>query len=161
MPGSLTSAEGEVRYIFNQAGEMLRIENHDGNNYIVQAEIVYNGLGQRIQAVGVVQGVAMTNTYTLDGTFGRPLAVSNSTGTTLILYGQYALGEYVLNAPAGGQWQYYLGDGELSVRQLTHSAGKVTLTRTYAPYGLLLQAEGRGDALYGYAGGQSGTARRR
>ena len=99
----------------------------------------------------------MAVTYTLDGAFGQPLVVASDAATTLILYGKYAIGEYKLNAAPAEAWQYYLGDGELSVRQLADSDGNIGLTRTYAPYGRLLAKEGDGAALFGYAGGQAGV----
>ena len=158
VPGSLTPDEGEVRYTFNQAGQMTQIENHDGSDYVVQANVGYDGLGQRVLGITVVEGVPMTVTYTLDGILGQPIMIANPLETTLILYGQYGLGEYKLNAPAGEQWQYYLGDEQLSVRQLTDGDGNVTLTRTYGPYGVMLAQAGNGSALFGYAGAQSGAS---
>ena len=136
---------------------MTQIENHDGNDYVVQANVGYDGLGNRVLGTTVVEGVPMTVTYTLDGILGQPLMIANNLETTLILYGKYGLGEYKLNAPAGEQWQFYLGDGQLSVRQLTDGDGNVTLTRTYGPYGVTLAQAGNGSALFGYAGAQSGA----
>ena len=43
----------------------------------------------------------LTVTYTLDGMVGQPLVIANSAETTLILYGQYAIGEYKINAEDG------------------------------------------------------------
>ncbi|MCZ7673743.1 MAG: hypothetical protein M5U34_44835 [Chloroflexi bacterium] len=84
--------------------------------------------------------------------------IANSAETTLILYGQYAIGEYKINTENGEQWQYYLGDAHLSVRQLVDDSGMVLLARTYAPYGILLTQTGSGASLFGYAGGQSGVS---
>ncbi len=152
VPGSLTPAEGETRYSFNQANEMVQAERHNGSEYQVQAAVVYNGLQQRVQTIGYAAGATLTATYTLDGQAGLPLVVDDGQTQTLLLYGQYAIGEY------NGDWQYYLGDKELSVRQLIDGNGDLFLTRTYAPFGLLLQQTGEGNALYGYAAGQSGSA---
>ncbi|MBK7917621.1 MAG: hypothetical protein IPJ94_15440 [Chloroflexi bacterium] len=153
VPGSLTPAEGETRYSFNQANEMVQAERHDGSEYQVQAAaVVYNGLQQRVQTIGYAAGATLTATYTLDGQAGLPLVVDDGQTQTLLLYGQYAIGEY------NGDWHYYLGDKELSVRQLIDGNGDLFLTRTYAPFGLLLQQTGEGNALFGYAAGQSGSA---
>ena len=56
-----------------------------------------------------------------------------------------------MQATAGEQWQYYLGDADLGVRQLVSQDGLIILARTYAPYGILLAQEGSGTALFGYA----------
>ena len=100
----------------------------------------------------------MTVTYTLDGMVGQPLVIANSAETTLILYGRYAIGEYKVQAAAGEQWHYYLGDAELSVRQLVDGSGLVLLARTYAPFGILLAQAGSGVSLFDYAGGQAGVS---
>ncbi|MFO7680765.1 MAG: hypothetical protein R6X34_12010 [Chloroflexota bacterium] len=107
-----------------------------------------NGAGYQVQAVGAT----LTATYTLDGQRGLPLVVDDGQTQTLLLYGQYTIGEY------NREWQYYLGDKELSVRQLIDGNGDLFLTRTYAPFGLLLQQTGEDNALYDYAAGQSGSA---
>jgi hypothetical protein len=107
-----------------------------------------NGAGYQVQAVGAT----WTATYTLDGQRGLPLVVDDGQTQTLLLYGQYTIGEY------NREWQYYLGDKELSVRQLIDGNGDLFLTRTYAPFGLLLQQTGEDNALYDYAAGQSGSA---
>ncbi len=156
IPVGLTPADGETRYSFNQAGQMIRIEKHDGSTYTTQADIGYDGMGNRVLGTTYIEGVPVTVTYTLDGSFGQPLVIATDAATTLILYGKYAIGEYKLNAAPAEAWQYYLGDGELSVRQLADSDGNISLTRTYAPYGILLAKEGDGAALFGYAGGQTG-----
>lgn len=77
VPGSLTPAEGETRYSFNQANEMVQAERHDGSEYQVQAAVVYNGLQQRVQTIGYAAGATLTATYTLDGQAGLPLVVDD------------------------------------------------------------------------------------
>jgi hypothetical protein len=124
----------------------------NGTAYQVQAAVVYNGLQQRVQTIGYAAGASLTATYTLDGQRGLPLVVDDGQTQILLLYGQYTIGEY------NGEWQYYLGDKELSVRQLIDGNGDLFLTRTYAPFGLLLQQTGEGNALYDYTAGQSGSA---
>ncbi|MFO7680768.1 MAG: hypothetical protein R6X34_12025 [Chloroflexota bacterium] len=92
---------------------------------------IYNGSQQRVQTIGYAAGATLTATYTLDGQRGLPLVVDDGQSQTLVLYGQYAIGEY------NGDWQYYLGDKELSVRQLIDGNGDLFLTRTYAPFAFL------------------------
>jgi hypothetical protein len=50
------------------------------------------------------------------------------------MYGSFALGEV-----GGSEWHYYLGDGRFSVRQLVDESGNLALTRSYDPFGLVLQ----------------------
>ena len=52
--GSLTEvlpngnpASGAKRYTYNAAGNLVQVEAHNGSNWDVQAEMNYNGLGQR------------------------------------------------------------------------------------------------------------------
>jgi hypothetical protein len=83
---------------------------------------------------------------------GLPLLVDNGANVTLILYGQTAVGEYAVQT---AEWRYYLGDAQLSVRQLVDESGAVTQVQTYGPYGVLLHQAGDGGGLFGYQGGQA------
>ncbi|VAW34776.1 hypothetical protein MNBD_CHLOROFLEXI01-4794, partial [hydrothermal vent metagenome] len=151
VPNGLTAANGEVRYTFNQRNLLVQIENHDGSSYLPQAEINYDGAGNRLQSVSFVLGTAMTTTYTLDSLNNRlPLALDNGTDIRTILYGLFGLGEF------SAEWTYYLGDGQFSVRQLMDSSGNIALSRTYGPFGQILQEAGSGSAIYGFAGAQAG-----
>jgi len=49
---------------------------------------------------------------------------------------------------------YFLGDALGSVRQLTNSAGEVTFTKAYDPYGNVTQTSGEGQSAFGYTGEQ-------
>jgi RHS repeat-associated protein len=51
---------------------------------------------------------------------------------------------------------YHLGDGRFSVRQLVDENGDLALTRSYDPFGLVLQETGSGEALFGFMGAQAG-----
>jgi RHS repeat-associated protein len=48
--------------------------------------------------------------------------------------------------------EYFLGDALGSVRQLTAGNGDVTLSRTYAPYGVITAANGTSQTAYGFTG---------
>ncbi len=130
----------------------MQVETHDGGSFQLQAEMVYDGNGNRLQAIAHANGSAITATYTLDSRSGLPLLVDNGTNVTMILYGQTAIGEYAVQT---AEWHYYLGDAQLSVRQLVDESGVVTLAQTYGPYGVLLHQAGDGGGLFGYQGGQS------
>jgi hypothetical protein len=51
---------------------------------------------------------------------------------------------------------YYLGDGRFSMRQLVNESGNLALTRSYDPFGVVLQEAGSGEALFGFMGAQAG-----
>ena len=141
----------KVRYTFDQRNLLIQIENHDGSNYQVQAEVMYDGGGHRLRLIAYVAGVPMTTTYTLDIVGGGlPLMADNGITGTLYLYGLFGIGEY------DTEWRYYLGDAQLSVRQLLDDSGNILMARTYDPFGLLVQQDGAGNSLYGYAGSLSG-----
>lgn len=55
------------------------------------------------------------------------MLVDNDTNVTMILYGQVAIGEYAVQT---AEWHYYLGDAQLSVRQLVDESGSVTQVQT-------------------------------
>jgi RHS repeat-associated protein len=88
-------------------------------------------------------GIPLTTTYSLDRRSGS--------SQRAILYGLFALGEV-----DGSEWHYYLGDGRFSVRQLVDENGNLALTRSYDPFGLVLQEAGSGEALFGFMGAQAG-----
>jgi RHS repeat-associated protein len=150
VPNGLTPAAGEVRYTFNQRNRLVRLESHDGNAYQLQGEARYDGDGQRVQTVAYMMGIPITTTYSLDRRSGKPLLLAGAGQETAILYGLFALGEI------GSEWHYYLGDGQFSVRQLVNENGAPVLSRTYDPFGLVLQEAGSGDALFGFRGAQGG-----
>jgi RHS repeat-associated protein len=63
------------------------------------------------------------------------------------LYGLGRLGE---EGAAG--WQYHHGDALGSVRQLTDGNGSITLSKSYRPYGEILNSAGNGSSSYGFTG---------
>ena len=65
---------------------------------------------------------------------------------------QTAVGEYAAQTAV---WRYYLGDAQLSVRQLVDGSGAVIQAQTYGPYGVLLHQAGDSGGLFGYKGGQA------
>lgn len=151
VPNGLTPAAGEVRYTYNQRNQLARIERHDGNEYLVEAEVAYDGDGRRLRTVAYVAGVPLTTTYTLDIRNGStPLVLSDGASSTYILYGLFGLGE-----AEGTAWHYYLGDAALSVRQLVGD-GDVLMSRTYGPFGNVLEQAGSGSPVFGFAASLDG-----
>ncbi|HSO13245.1 MAG TPA: hypothetical protein VLT51_12775 [Anaerolineales bacterium] len=65
----------------------MQVESHNSSNWNTQAEMDYNGLGQRLNmdAAGVIA------TYVMNG--DRPLTAESAGNTTFYLYGLDAIGE--------------------------------------------------------------------
>lgn len=102
---------------------MVQVEVHDGTSYQVQAEMVYNGMGQRLATTAHQAGQSLTSNYLLDGS--QTLAATADGQTTYYLNG---VGEYQAD------WIYYLADGTNSVR-LSDPQGQVTLTCSFTLWG--------------------------
>ena len=146
--GSLTEvlpngnvASGAKRYTYNSAGNLMQVEAHNGTGWSTQAEMAYNGLGQRLSmdAAGVISH------YVMDG--DRPLTAETSGNTTFYLYGLGAIGEKT------NVWNFALLDGLNTSHQLTDIQGEVTLSTRYTPWGDSLELHGTGNFTFGYLGG--------
>ncbi len=134
------AANGAKRYTYNTAGYLMQVEMHNGSAWSVQAEMDYNGLGQRLSmdAAGVIAH------YVIDG--NQPL-VATSENITFYLYGLGVIAEKT-NA-----WAYSLPDGMHTPRQLTNPTGGVTLAGRYTPWGDILEVYGTGNFTFGYLSG--------
>ena len=73
MPGD-SPANGASRYIYNTAGFLLKVESHDDSCWNAQAEMAYNGLGERLSMTGYAEGQSVTTQYVMDN--GRVLAAT-------------------------------------------------------------------------------------
>ena len=85
----------------------------------------------------------MTESYTLD--LNNWLTQVLADGTNTYLYGTGRIAQY----DVGGA-EYFLGDALGSVRQLTDTAGDVTLAKSYQPFGNVMQSAGTGSSSYGF-----------
>ena len=119
----------------------MQVEAHNGTSWDTQAEMAYNGLGQRLSmdAAGVIAQ------YVIDG--DRPLTAESGGNSTFFLYGLGPIGEKT------STWNFALPDGLNTPRQLTDTLGEVTLSVRYAPWGGTLDSYGTGNFTYGYLGG--------
>jgi RHS repeat-associated protein len=133
---------GAKRYSYNTAGQLVQVEAHDGSAYQVQAEMVYNGQGQRLSLTAYQGAQSLSTSYLLDG--NSLLIATADAQSTYYLPG---IGE------KKATWSYYLADGTNSVRQMADDQGAVTLTRSFSPWGELLEQAGQGDFTWGYLGG--------
>ena len=72
---------GAKRYTYDVTGNLVQVEAHNGAGWNTQAEMNYNGLGQRLSmdAAGVIAH------YVMDG--DRPLSAESAGNTTFYLYG--------------------------------------------------------------------------
>lgn len=119
----------------------MQVEAHNGSNWDVQAEMSYNGLGQRLS----MTAAGVTSQYVMDG--DRPLTAESNGNTTFYLYGPGSIGEKTTD------WSYSLPDGTNTPRQLTDNSGDITLTSRYTPWGDTLDTYGTGNFSFGYLGG--------
>ena len=140
-PGS-QPGNGAKRYSYDSAGQLVKVEAHDGTTYQPQAEMTYNGLSQRTAVSAYASGQSLTSTYILDD---QTLLSATAAGeTTYYLPG---IGEEKQD------WTYYLADGLNNTRLLTDEEGLVFLTRSYTPWGEVLEQAGSGELALGYLGG--------
>jgi len=66
--------------------------------------------------------------------------------TTYYAYGLGVLGE------KKEDWSYYLNDGLSTTRQMSDASGYVILSRSFTPWGELLELHSEGDFSWGYLG---------
>jgi len=146
-------ANGAKRYTYHTAGFLVKAEAHDGSAYQLQAEMFYNGLGQRLRMTGYALGTSVTTTYVLDlMDNARPLSATSDGNTTYYVYGLGPIAEFTT------EWSYSLPDGTNTPRQLTNDAGEITLAGRYTPWGDSLEYAGTGNFTFGYFGGLMDSA---
>jgi len=109
-----------------------------------QAEMTYDGLGNRLAMTGYADGQSASTEYVLDG--GKVLLATANTQTTAYLYGLGVIGSQT------DAWSYLLPDGLTSSRQLADANGAITQATAYTPWGDTLAVNGASLA-YGYLGG--------
>lgn len=153
-PNGNSSSTGARRYSYHPAGYLLAVEEFANAAFQPQAQMVYNGLGGRVQMQAWSGGQSATTQYALDLTSGRVLVASAGGLDTRYAYGLggAALGEQ------SATWGFGLVDGVGSIRAQTSAAGVLTLTRTYGPWGEVLAQTGTGSFTWGYFGGAMDAA---
>jgi RHS repeat-associated protein len=139
---------GARRYSYSAAGYLTQVEAHDGTAFQLQAEMAYNGLGDRLALTAHVGGESLTTEYALDLlSLSSPLAATAAAQTTFYLYGLGAIGE------DSAVFNYHLKDADRTARQLVDPAGQLTLARTFTPWGEPLEQIGTAELAFGYFGG--------
>lgn len=147
------AANGAKQYTYNTAGYLTQTKAHDGSGYQLQAEMLYDGLGQRLMMTGYALETSITTNYVLDPMqYARPLTATSAGNTTVYLYGIDPIAEFTTD------WSYSLPDGTNTPRQLTNSVGEITLSGRYTPWGDSLDYTGTGNFTFGYFGGLMDSA---
>jgi RHS repeat-associated protein len=143
-----TGLAGARRYNYSTAGYLTQVEAHDGAAFQLQAEMAYNGLGDRLSLTAFQGGGSITTEYALDLlSRSSPLAATVAGQTTLYLYGLGAIAEQ------GAAFSYYLKDADRTARQLADPTGELTLSRSFTPWGEPLEQVGETSLAFGYFGG--------
>jgi RHS repeat-associated protein len=141
-------SNGAKQYTYNSAGYLIQTKLHDGSDYQLQAEMQYDGLGQRLSMTGYAFGTSITTQYVLDPLHqSRPLLADSNGNVTAYVYGIEPIADHTT------AWAYSLTDGTGTARQLVNENGEITLTGTYTPWGDTLEYNGTGNFTFGYFGG--------
>jgi RHS repeat-associated protein len=143
--GNLTD-DGSKTYTYTQDNKLVAI-SATGLTW----SAAYNGDGARRRQS--VNGAVTTYTLDLAAPLVTVLAEQQATSNNTYLY---ALGDSPIASYDGADWTYLSGrDGLGSVRQETDASGNVLTTRSFDPYGVVMQ--GDGGSPFGYTGEQYDT----
>lgn len=145
-PGGTAPADGEIRYSYDAAGQLVEVELYVTGDYTTLATADYNGRGERARLTTWAAGTPLTITYVL--AHGPPLVADDGSQATRYLYGRGLVAEHET------AWVYDLLDGAGSVRLVVDESGAITLTRAYKPFGGLLVQSGGYETAFGYLGAQ-------
>ncbi len=144
----LTSVDS-VNYTWDANGNLLNdgvnTYAYDAANRLISvtgassaASYTYNGLGDRLTQNGIH--------YTLDLNTGLTQVLDDGTNTYT-----YGLGRI---SQSNTTTEYFMGDALGSVRQLTANNGDIVLSKSYDPYGNVIQSTGSGSSPFAYTGEQ-------
>jgi RHS repeat-associated protein len=123
-------------YVYDSANRLIAISGQQSASY------QYNGLGDRYtQTVG-----GNTTNYVLDLNAGLTQVLDD--GVNTYTYGLSRISQ------TNTETEYFLGDALGSVRQVTNTAGDITLAKSYNPYGEVTQSTGSSESIYAYTGEQ-------
>jgi YD repeat-containing protein len=142
-----SNQSGASRYTYNTAGFLVAVEKHDGTDWQDQAQMVYDGLGNRLSMTAWAGGESVTTLY--EQVDGRVLTATAGSSTTNYLYGLGPIAELTT------AWAYPLNDGTNTQRQMTDVDGAILLTTSYTPWGETLSIYYGSSRwfTYGYFGG--------
>jgi len=148
LPNAPYHTNGAKLYTYNAAGHLIKTETHDGSGYQLQAEMLYDGLGQRLSMTSYALGASVVTNYVLDPMQNaHPLTATSEGNMTVYLYGIDPIAELTTD------WSYSLPDATGTPRQLANAIGEVTLAGSYTPWGDSRGYVGTGSFTFGYFGG--------
>ncbi|HEX8967828.1 MAG TPA: RHS repeat-associated core domain-containing protein, partial [Chloroflexota bacterium] len=136
---------------YDNQGQLAAWQNAPSNPTATDS-FLYDGAGQRVEQVATSGGTTTTTTYI--GAV-EELATTGSTTSTTTTYGGLALS-------VNGALSYTLSDGLGSVSEAVTtsgaSAGSVSATQLYAPYGAVRFQSGTLPGTRGYTGQHADAA---
>jgi hypothetical protein len=97
----------------------VQVERHDGSDYELVSEMLYDGLGQRRQMTAWESGLSATTSYAVDGQRGGAVLAATTAGQTTF----YVHGPSGPLAELTTSWGFYLADGQGTTRQLADTPG--------------------------------------
>jgi len=132
---------------------------YDGENRLIAASVqtgtnpglvsyTYDADGMRTSKTSG----GVTTTFLVDKSPEHAQVVVEASGATIATYTHG--NQLISQSRTGSGTHFYLGDGQLSTRQLTSSAGLVTDTYTYDAFGVTLSSSGTNPNGYLYTGEQ-------
>jgi YD repeat-containing protein len=150
-----TTINGTINYTWDNNGNLTN--NGQGSTYAYDAEnrltalntsvytYTYDGLGDRVQQASS-SGLIV---YVLDqaGGLTQVMAETKGANTTTYLCGQARLAQQTATTT-----DYFLGDGLGSVRALADPSGKLTLQKSYDPFGQTISSSGTDSSNFDFTG---------
>ncbi len=127
--------DGQNTYTYDSANRLISVSDQS-----TMSSYRYNGLGDKLSQNG--------DNYTLDLNAGLTQVLDDGTST-------YAYGLGRISQTNNSTAEYFLGDALGSVRQLTADNGDITLTKSYDPYGNVIQSAGSGSSAFAFTGEQA------
>ena len=141
--GNLTN-DGTTTYTYDAADRLITLAN--GTNTYTYT---YNGLGDRLSQA--VTGGSTTQ-YLLDLNANLTQVLSEYTQGATTPDVNYLHGHDIIGQQRGTTWHYFGYDGLGSNRFMMNSAGALTYSALYDPYGQVLSAVGTGNTNLGFTG---------
>jgi RHS repeat-associated protein len=141
---SKTGGGNTTTYSWNRRNHLLSVSQPDGNT-----AYAYDGDGTRISKT---QGGVKTK-YINDVALGLVQVLMETTDANIV-QAVYTYGNNLISMKRADVNSYYHYDGLGSTRQLTNSAGAVTVSYMYDSFGNKIAGTGTSDNAYGFTGQQ-------
>jgi RHS repeat-associated protein len=148
------AAGNTTKYTYDQANRLTSFNGptasaaNTAGAPVVASTYSYNGDGLRVGKGVTVNGIGVSLPFTWDLAASTPLLLSDGTNEFVYGCGDQPIEQVSLAGTA--TWLHT--DRQGSVRALSNSAGTVTATTTYDPYGRTISATGVATSPLGYDG---------